>query len=139
MALGACAANPAASEDFELTVEVQSSVALDQWKVYYDKTGSDLPTSPPPTAADLAANRASEDWLNVLAIDVKAFSPPVQTHVYANTDGPRFVAIIGIQDQDGILAMVNGGTIPYVGYTDGPDSQSPLEAIAGESLDLAPL
>lgn len=121
-------------------VVVQSPIALDRLKVYYNKTGGLLPTTPSPSASELAANHASAEWSNVLAIDIINVAPPAQTFTYENSGyGPRFVAIIGIQDVDGSLAMVNGGTLPYIDYLDGPDSDPIPQSIASEALDLAPL
>ncbi len=140
-ALVACATSPTNPyAGYDLVVSVQSPIALDQLKVYYDKTGGVLPTTPPPTAGELAANQASADWSNALAIDIVNVAPSAKTITYGNSGyGPAFVAIIGIQDVDGTLTMVNGGTLPQIDYLDGPDSDPIPEAIAMESLELGPL
>jgi hypothetical protein len=141
MALVACATNPTNPyAGYDLTVVVQSPIALDGLKVYYDTTGGSLPTTPPPTASELATDQASAEWSNVLAIDMVDVAPPAQMTGYGNSGhGPRFVAIIGIQDVDGIPTMVNGGSLPEIDYLDGPDSDPIPEALAMEGLDLAPL
>src|ERR1700689_2922926 len=95
MALVACATTPTLpNPGYELRVSVGSPIALDQLKVYYDTTGALdlLPTTPPPTAGELAANQASAEWLNVLAIDVVNVAPAAEGATYYNSGyGPTFV------------------------------------------------
>ena len=141
MALVACASDPPNPyEGYQLTVCVRSAVALDRLQVYYDKTGGLLPNTPPPTAGELAADRAPAEWLDVLAIDIVDIAPPADTVTYFNRGyGPRFVAILGLQNASGTLTTVNGGVLSRIGYLDGHDSDPIPTAIASEHLDLAPL